>query len=403
MQPGSTSGNRAAPSTRTPIPGAPSAPTASGVPVVEEDSGLHDIRSLAQTAKQRISSKRESTHPPVSDDELLASSSASWKNLALPKPANMVSLPELDQLPSKAELKADQKAMAKAARAAAVEPAPELGSSSQPSRPTFAPQLAARAKSNKTRNLAIAGMGLAAAAGIALFVTTQKQNAATPTPSSDRSVASAQPIAATAPTVQHIDEPADTGAAGSGAVANPEGSTASAGAPAGSPPAVDMPAPPPAKIAVKHMGKSSTVRAKAPAEAISKTDTAPPAAAPKPEATKEKKAGDPSFDALLKEAGVNEKKDTKPVLDRKELSGSDFKSGMAAISAKAQACFKGTQGTATVKLVIASSGHVSKVTVSGVFAGKPEADCVVSAVKSATFPAWDGGSQSMGYSYLLSE
>jgi hypothetical protein len=388
MQQGSTSGNRPAPS----VPGAP-------VPL-EEDSGLHDIRNLAQTAKQRISSKRESTHPPVSDDELLASSSASWKNLALPKPANMVSLPELDQLPSKAEIKAEHKAMAQAARAAAVEPAPALEA-----RPSFAPQIAQRGKSNKTRNLAIAGIGLAAAAGVVLFVTMQKQNAATPTPTqaSERTVATAQPIAAAAaPTVQHIEEPAraDTGAAGSGVTANSEAASGAAEAP---PAAVDMPSPPPpAKVAVKHMGKAAPARTKASAATIAKPDTQTAPAAPKVEATKDKK-GDPSFDALLKEAGVNEKKDTKPVLDRKELSGADFKNGMAAISAKAQACFKGTQGTATVKLVIAPSGHVSRVTVSGMFAGKPEADCVSAAVKSATFPAWDGGSQSMGYSYLLSE
>ena len=124
-----------------------------------------------------------------------------------------------------------------------------------------------------------------------------------------------------------------------------------------------------------------------------------------PEAPKKAKGepGDPSFDELLKEAGVDQKKDNKPTLEKKSLSGQDFKTGMAAIAAKAQACYKGTQGTASVKLTIAPSGHVSKVAVGGLFAGKPEADCVVSAVKGASFPAWDGGPQSFGYSYLLSE
>jgi hypothetical protein len=76
---------------------------------------------------------------------------------------------------------------------------------------------------------------------------------------------------------------------------------------------------------------------------------------------------------------------------------------MGTIAAKAQACYKGTQGTAAVNLTVAPSGQVSKVSVSGVFAGKPEADCVSNAVRSASFPAWDGGPQSFGYSYLLSE
>jgi hypothetical protein len=46
---------------------------------------------------------------------------------------------------------------------------------------------------------------------------------------------------------------------------------------------------------------------------------------------------------------------------------------------------------------------VSKVSVLGAFAGKPEAACVTNAVKAATFPPWDGGPQTFGYSYLLAE
>ncbi len=122
----------------------------------------------------------------------------------------------------------------------------------------------------------------------------------------------------------------------------------------------------------------------------------------KPEAGKKTGAGagegDKDFDALLKEAGVTEKK-AKPKLDKKELSGDDFKQGMAAVAAKAQACYKGTQGSANVKLVIAPSGEVSKISIKGVFAGTPEAACVEAAVKSAPFPPWDGGPQTFGYSY----
>ena len=70
----------------------------------DEDSGLHDIRNLAQSTKQRLS-KRIPTVPPISDD-VLASSSASWKNLALPQPAKMVSLPAIEDLPSKQEIAA---------------------------------------------------------------------------------------------------------------------------------------------------------------------------------------------------------------------------------------------------------------------------------------------------------
>jgi hypothetical protein len=113
--------------------------------------------------------------------------------------------------------------------------------------------------------------------------------------------------------------------------------------------------------------------------------------------------GEPSFDALLKEAGVQDKKPTKVTLDKKSLSGADIKKGMSSVAAKAQACYAGTQGTAQVKLTVAPDGSVQKVAVTGVFAGTPVGACITSAVKGASFPPWDGGPQSFGYSYLLAE
>ena len=44
-------------------------------PPPEEDSGLHDIRSLAQTTKQRISS-RKITNNATPDDDVIANSSS---------------------------------------------------------------------------------------------------------------------------------------------------------------------------------------------------------------------------------------------------------------------------------------------------------------------------------------
>ena len=394
MQQSSTSGNREAPST--------------GVPPIggEEDSGLHDIRSLAQTAKQRISSRRESTQPPVSNDELLASSSASWKNLALPQPAKMVSLPELDQLPSKAEIKAQAKAArvaAAAAPAAAAEPSVAASTPALAPRPAFAPR---SQPSHKGRNLALAGMGLAAAAGIGLFVMSEKNGdvaqQAAPT------AKAAAPVAAATPTVQPIAEPAPAAPVAADNAAAP-GAVAATGAVGGAATPIEAPAAaPPAKVAsTRHATKAPARRGVEIAKAEPPAPAPVPAETRAPEPASKKKAGDagdPSFDALLKEAGVNEQqKVAKPVLDKKELSGDDFKKGMSAITARAQACYKSTQGTATVKLVIAPSGKVARVTIGGVFTGKPEAACVAAAVKSATFPPWDGGSQSMGYSFLLSE
>jgi hypothetical protein len=114
-------------------------------------------------------------------------------------------------------------------------------------------------------------------------------------------------------------------------------------------------------------------------------------------------AGEPSFDELLKEAGVDEHKPGKPKLDRAQLSSDDIKRGMNAVAAQAGACFDGTRGLATVRLSVAPSGKIQKVTVSGPFAGTAVGTCVERAVRSATFPPWDGAPQSFSYSYLLSE
>src|SRR5664279_4674671 len=133
----------------------------------EEDSGLHDIRNLAQSTKQRLS-KRTSTVPPISDD-VLASSSASWKNLALPQPAKMVSLPAIEDLPSKQEIAARDKAAKVAAKQAKNEPkheakieaapvsasAVEAASARVDYKPTFSQPKAKATSSNKTRNIAL--------------------------------------------------------------------------------------------------------------------------------------------------------------------------------------------------------------------------------------------------------
>jgi hypothetical protein len=351
----------------------------SGIPPTpEEDSGLHDIRNLAQTAKERISSKKISTGSTKTDEELLASASGSWKSLALPQPAAMISLPEVAELPpaakvvDKATLETTDKVVAPATSK------------------TTAKTTALR------RRVALAGVGLAAAAGVTLFLTMRPgDNApdAAPRPMQVTATAPAQP------TVQPIAEPAPAPAKAE--ATPPAGDVAAQTATADVPVAAAAPAakPEPAKSAPKHAA------AHAPSKAIAKTEApsaTPAEAKPAAPATKTK-SGDDSFDALLKEAGVPEKKEVKPVLDKKELSAGDFKTGMAAIQSKASACYKGTQGMAAVKLVVAPSGKVTRVTVSGPFADKPEGACVTAAVKSATFPAWDGGPQTMGYSFLLSE
>ncbi|MEO8549070.1 MAG: hypothetical protein ABI678_03835 [Kofleriaceae bacterium] len=396
----------------------------------EEDSGLHDIRNLAQSTKQRLS-KRTSQHPIQTDDDVLSSSSASWKNLALPQPAKMVSLPELADLPTKQEVAARDKAAKAAAKDAArtakaeakgTEPIPMVSPADLASRasatsieavapaapvevkPAFASFAKPKAPSkNRNRNLALVGMGVAAAAGITIFVMTQNN-----TKSAQPTVAA--PAAAPAGNGVSADRMKELDDATAKLKAQHEAALAAEQAP---PPPVDTgavagaAAPAPVAVAEKQVAKPTATKAPATRGAgKSKADVATTPEVAKTEAAPKKgvpQEGDKDFDALLKEAGVQDKKDAKPHLDKKELTSDDFKTGMNAIETKAKGCFKGTQGSANVKLTIAPSGHVAKVTVSGVFAGKPEADCVSAAVKSASFPAWDGGPQSFGYPILLSE
>jgi hypothetical protein len=372
-----------------------------------EDSGLHDIRNLAQSTKQRLS-KRITSTPPAADD-VLASSSAAWKNLALPEPAKMVSLPELADLPSKQEIVAADKASRKAAKAAAKAElaAPALAETAPAVTPLEAQRFtlpSQQGKKSKGPLLAVLGLGVAAAAGAVIFTQLNKGEQAAPSAAARaETVAVAdpprpEPVAA-APSVAPIE--ADPNAV-EGAP-EPDVSAQLAAAELEPTEAVDRPEK------ARKPGKPGKGGDAGKPEKAEKTVTvkddkpAPPPKAEDKKPTAKSGEGEPSFDDLLKEAGVESKKDNKPKLENKELSAADFKKGMAAIQSKAQACYKGTQGTAIVKLTVGPSGQVSKVTVAGPFAGTPEGACVESAVKSASFPPWDGGPQSFNYSYLLAE
>ncbi len=386
-------------------------PITAGQP--EEDSGLHDIRSLASSTKARLSSRRSTQNPVVSEDDIIASSSAGWKAVALPEPAKMISLPELSELPSAKQVKEKDKATRKAkaaaievhASATATEAAPTAPISSIPA---IGSRLAANhPRSGKGKTIALVGMGLAAAAGVSIYFVMNNKNAADSS-SKEQTVAATAPAAEYRSTTKLLPAPTPPAAA-------PETTAAPAGAAAPVQElATSQPVEPPKAVASKAAEKPGKVhkvevRDTSMTENSDKNDKAK-AKAPakeevkKPEAKDSGGEGEPSFDALLKEAGVSDaKKQAKPTLDKKSLSGTDIKTGMSAVAGKAQACFAGTQGAAAVKLTVAPSGQVQKVTVSGVFAGTPVAACVTSAVKSTSFPPWEGGPQTINYSYLLSE
>ncbi len=373
----------------------------------EEDSGLHDIRNLASSTKARLSSRRSTQNPTVSEDDILASSSAGWKAVALPEPAKMISLPELAELPSAVEIaKNDKAARAEAKAAAAAAKAEAKRAKSEPSAPvadvpaaaTATPavtpigsRIAAKQSGGKGKTIAIVGTLMAAAAGVAIFLVVNNKNDASHSAAVADTAAKketvmptlAAPPAPKAP--EPVVEPIAAGSAEQVAAVEP------------APPPVEEKAP--AKAEKKDKVHKVEIRDERPAP----KETAKPAVV-KVEDKTPPKEGDPDFDQLLKEAGVSDmKKADKPKLEKKDLSGGDFKNGMNAVSGKARACYKGTQGTAKFKVAISPSGSVSGVTMKGDFAGKPEGACVEAAVKSATFPAWDGAPKSFEYSYLLSD
>jgi hypothetical protein len=391
-----------------------------------EDSGLHDIRNLAQSTKQRLSSKRITTSPPVSDSDVVASTSAGWKAVALPQPAKMVALPELAELPSKKEVIAREKAAAKAAKAEAPEKKSEKKIEAKvaaaaveapaaepvvPAKKAFS--LPSQQKKSKGGLYAVIGIGLAAAAGAAIFVATQKkdaspsvaQNAAAPTTATAQPTVT--PIAAGSAAVSADVQKAQDEIAKQEAEAErmkAELAAAQAAAPADKVEGkADTGKVAPTKTKGHGVGgtKVETTTTK-PVETKSTPDKGKDIKKPDG-ATKTGDEGEPDFNDLLKQAGVKDQAPKKPVLDKKKLTGDDFKAGMAAITPAAKNCYKGTQGTATVKLVIAPTGKISKVTVGGQFAGTPEGECVANAVKGASFPAWDGGPESFSYPILLSE
>lgn len=364
-----------------------------------EDSGLHDLKNLAASAKNRITSRRTSTMPPVDDDALLSSASASFKAMALPEPARIVSLPNPGLVPTLARApKATQSEISIAETpanvATATAPAHEAAKST---------------KSNK--NLFIIGGGVAAAAAVAAFVVMNKKdsndnatakapaavvaaapqgNQAAPTPAEAAPAPALAALPAAAPATDSAVMPDTTATAGA--------ATAVAESRAGkSDKAVNKEKDSKEVKAVQDGKDAKAVDAKAATKADPKAVTLTPT---KPDGD----AG--SVDDLLKEAGVNvAAKEAKPTLDKKELTRDDIASVMKGRTGAAQACLakNGVSGTVGVKLSVAPSGKVSKAVATGPLAGTPTGDCVVNAVSGSTFPAWDGRPTTVIYSYLLSE
>lgn len=384
----------------------------------DDDSGLQDIRNLANETKARLSSRRSSNDLIASDDDRLASSSAGWKAVALPEPARPPALP-----PPPAGAVVDELARERAARDART--AQTRPASAAVTAGPAAPPPAGQAGPDRRPILAVAGLALAAAAGAVIFVS-----------AGDKAAPAAMQERVRARSYAQEAEPAGPAAANSapahaGLTVTPIETTTAAGSAAAPEPASQAQAgaadrgasvgkqaigdPPPVKPVAKKLrpgkgGAKGAYPSKLANDPVpddpsegSAAEPAPPTPRTGSGTSSGSDAGEPSLDKLLQEAGVHDPKPAKPKLARTSLSSDDIKRGMTAVAPRAQACFAGTQGLAVVRLTVAPSGQVQAVAVTGAFAGTPVAACVERVVRAATFPAWDGGPQSFGYDYLLAE
>jgi hypothetical protein len=363
----------------------------------EEDSGLHEIRALARNTRERLSASKITAAPPI-DQDVLAASSAGWKAVALPEPAKVVALPDLADLPKPADVRAAKRPVQKSGRG-------HLG-----------------------RNAVLATIGAAAAAGI-VYVATTATSPSSPAPQA--AVAPATPARPSGPIVEPLPAPTPAPTKPDVAPTEPTGTVTT---PPVANPAPDVPTPPPVQPPIEaKLAVTPTDTAKAPIKAAPTpkakspviTKTGKPVPAPNPPVQTEtkqvkpsdtppapptkkpvgkKQSDEQSLDDLLKEdGGAPVTKQQAPKLEKKSLTTDDINNAMGGIKAKAQACFKGTQGMATVKATVAPNGKVTSVSISGAFNGKPEGNCVAALVSGLSFPPWDGGPQTVPYAYLLSD
>lgn len=414
-----------------PTSAATKAPSKAAAPAGTDDSGLHDIRALAQNAKQRISRKM----PTVTDadDAMWASQTGQLKAIALPEPARLIALPELPRT-EEAEL-----ARATAARVEA------RGTGAVTA--TAAADVTAfqAAQPRKRTGMWLGVAGVAAAAAVVVVVVAGGGSKSKSAGSEPTTVASAPPPPPpSAPSIETVGAPSAPGPAADSAATAGMAATATDIAPATAPARVEegrsgagSGSAPDKREAAKDPRGAGDVDPKV-TRAVAGGAPAPggAGAGKEPKATTDPKAtgdktdpkgskpgagsgsgsgaaaatgnGEKSIDDLLGDAtpkGPGGGAST-PKLEKKGLDGKDIKAGMAPLAGRAQACYdaNGVAGHVKIKAVVDPSGKVIKVDATGEFAGTPTGSCVAAAVKAgASFPPWDGAPMTINYSYTLNE
>lgn len=355
----------------------------------DEDSGLRDIQSLASEAVARV----RSSSPAVPRSP---SVSAAFRVVALPRsPAVTEAADPPDEL----------------ARQRALRVAPPTGN---PSVPKPVPDTVARPR----RWYAASGVAVAAAAALVVFVSVADRGE----DAARRDVATGERTlthAASGERGEAAAPPAQIAAVGAGSAAGSASAARSDVPPLDSKPVAVADRPVIAerpKVGPKGKTAAPTYATKKPApkrgggggpgdepiDAISKNE-APPSTPTSPPSSPTSPPGDSKPDEIQRAVEAAPGEGRVPVLAKKSLTADDITRTLAAVAPAAKRCYVGTAGAAIVTATVAPSGQVTRVVVSGPFAGTPTAACVDRAVRAARFPAWDGSPQTIKYSYLLSE
>ncbi len=160
------------------------------------------------------------------------------------------------------------------------------------------------------------------------------------------------------------------------------------------------------RAAAKTEAKAKRALAKAEKKAAKEAKKAAKAASGKPAPVLGE--GGASLDDVLSSVtgGINkpivEEKDDKP--SKKRLERGDISKAMKAISSAAKSCYSVEEfsGSVMVKYSVAPSGTMTKAVGMGAHKSSKTGKCVVKAVKKAKFPAFSGVTQSFTFPFLLS-
>jgi len=393
---------------------------------VEENTGLFDIRTLANLQKKRIT-ERMSSESDV-EEALLASASASaLATIALPEPGTEIEpfalstfgsvdmpLPEAPA-PAQAKAKAPAKAPSAPVQTRTL-PAAAAIAKAAVTHPLEAQTFGSSVSVQKPKPMwPFALVGAVVVAGVAGFFVLRGAGTETEAPVATATEEAPSPAAAPSveplaePVAQPLEEEKPEEAAAEPAAADEPEIEPDTGA------MVDDKDKPKAKPEATERKNYKRAKKESPDES---NDDALRAAI---EERKVKKATDEpkkvvdtsdtkkDIDELLDQAAVGTalapkkaEEDKKPT--RTEVSRSDVKSAMGAITAKAKGCYNlyEQEGTVQIRFTVEPSGKISKAGAVGKFKGSDTGKCVATAVQGATFPAFDGAPTTFTYPFLLS-